>query len=70
MTDILIWADKFFIRYIYFCVPLIAFVLDSTMYAHFLFEAFDTNNNGSVSFEVDSVHNLTLLHMENYVYFG
>lgn len=22
------------------------------MYAHFLFEAFDTNNNGAVSFEV------------------
>lgn len=25
---------------------------DSSMYAHFLFEAFDTNKNGSVSFEV------------------
>lgn len=25
---------------------------DSSMYAHFLFEAFDTHNNGSVSFEV------------------
>lgn len=25
---------------------------DSSMYAHFLFEAFDTRNNGSVTFEV------------------
>lgn len=25
---------------------------DSSMYAHFLFEAFDSHNNGSVSFEV------------------
>lgn len=28
------------------------FIPDSNMYAHFLFEAFDTHNNGSVSFEV------------------
>lgn len=28
------------------------FVPDSSMYAHFLFEAFDTHNNGAVSFEV------------------
>lgn len=35
------------------------------MYAHFLFEAFDTNNNGSVSFEVDFVRSLTLQYMEN-----
>lgn len=27
---------------------------DSSMYAHFLFEAFDTQNNGTVSFEVRS----------------
>lgn len=25
---------------------------DSSMYAHFLFDALDTHNNGSVSFEV------------------
>lgn len=34
------------------------FLIDSTMYAHFLFEAFDTNNNGSVSFEVNRRHAL------------
>ncbi|TKS69105.1 Kv channel-interacting protein 2 [Collichthys lucidus] len=33
---------------------------DSSMYAHFLFEAFDTNNNGSVSFEemTDIMHSI------------
>ncbi|XP_036957908.1 Kv channel-interacting protein 2-like isoform X1 [Acanthopagrus latus] len=33
---------------------------DSSMYAHFLFEAFDTNNNGSVSFE-DFVISLSII---------
>ncbi|XP_068177624.1 A-type potassium channel modulatory protein KCNIP2-like [Antennarius striatus] len=33
---------------------------DSSMYAHFLFEAFDTNNNGSVSFE-DFVVSLSII---------
>uniref|UniRef100_A0A8C2ZSH4 Potassium voltage-gated channel interacting protein 2 n=1 Tax=Cyclopterus lumpus TaxID=8103 RepID=A0A8C2ZSH4_CYCLU len=33
---------------------------DSSMYAHFLFEAFDTRNNGSVSFEemTDIMHSI------------
>ncbi|XP_035847998.1 Kv channel-interacting protein 2 isoform X1 [Sander lucioperca] len=33
---------------------------DSSMYAHFLFEAFDTNKNGSVSFE-DFVFGLSII---------
>ncbi|XP_051240327.1 Kv channel-interacting protein 2-like isoform X3 [Dicentrarchus labrax] len=33
---------------------------DSSMYAHFLFEAFDTNNNGSVSFE-DFVMSMSII---------
>ncbi|KAM7009911.1 A-type potassium channel modulatory protein KCNIP2-like [Tautogolabrus adspersus] len=33
---------------------------DSSMYAHFLFEAFDTHNNGSVSFE-DFVLSLSII---------
>ncbi|KAM6916639.1 A-type potassium channel modulatory protein KCNIP2 isoform 2-T2 [Xenentodon cancila] len=33
---------------------------DSSMYAHFLFEAFDTNQNGSVSFE-DFVFGLSII---------
>ncbi|XP_059206835.1 Kv channel-interacting protein 2-like [Centropristis striata] len=33
---------------------------DSTMYAHFLFEAFDTQNNGTVSFE-DFVASLSII---------
>ncbi|TNN32060.1 Kv channel-interacting protein 2 [Liparis tanakae] len=33
---------------------------DSSMYAHFLFEAFDTRNNGSVSFE-DFVVSLSII---------
>uniref|UniRef100_A0AAQ5XHZ6 EF-hand domain-containing protein n=1 Tax=Amphiprion ocellaris TaxID=80972 RepID=A0AAQ5XHZ6_AMPOC len=33
---------------------------DSSMYAHFLFEAFDTHNNGSVSFE-DFVISLSII---------
>ncbi|XP_040002037.1 Kv channel-interacting protein 2-like isoform X4 [Xiphias gladius] len=33
---------------------------DSTMYAHFLFEAFDTHNNGAVSFE-DFVLSLSII---------
>ncbi|XP_031720671.1 Kv channel-interacting protein 2-like isoform X2 [Anarrhichthys ocellatus] len=33
---------------------------DSSMYAHFLFEAFDTRNNGSVSFE-DFVESLSII---------
>ncbi|XP_061578690.1 Kv channel-interacting protein 2-like [Cololabis saira] len=33
---------------------------DSSMYAHFLFEAFDTHNNGSVSFE-DFVVSLSII---------
>lgn len=33
----------------------LSFSTDSSMYAHFLFEAFDTNKNGSVSFEVSNV---------------
>nr|XP_043883571.1 Kv channel-interacting protein 2-like isoform X2 [Solea senegalensis] len=33
---------------------------DSSMYAHFLFEAFDTHNNGAVSFE-DFVRSLSII---------
>lgn len=36
----------------------LCFPIDSSMYAHFLFEAFDTNKNGSVSFEVSAVQSL------------
>lgn len=36
----------------------LCFSIDSSMYAHFLFEAFDTNKNGSVSFEVSIVQSL------------
>lgn len=35
-------------------LPQVSYLADSSMYAHFLFEAFDTNKNGSVSFEVSA----------------
>lgn len=40
-------------------------VADSSMYAHFLFEAFDTNKNGTVSFEVRTV--LPFLEFANFL---
>uniref|UniRef100_A0A667WUI7 Potassium voltage-gated channel interacting protein 2 n=1 Tax=Myripristis murdjan TaxID=586833 RepID=A0A667WUI7_9TELE len=44
-----------FVRNVYF-----VFSADSSMYAHFLFEAFDTKNNGSISFE-DFVMGLSII---------
>ena len=44
---------------------------DSSTYAHFLFEAFDINNNGSVSFEVTFLKkSLLALLLIIYVFFS
>lgn len=37
---------------------------DSSTYAHFLFEAFDTNKNGSVSFEVSIIYSTAHINLE------
>lgn len=41
-------------RCAYYELLLLFSIVDSTTYAHFLFNAFDTDHNGSVSFEVSA----------------
>lgn len=45
-------------------------ITDASTYAHFLFNAFDTDHNGSVSFEVSAVFFLRFTDSENWHSFG
>lgn len=47
-------TDFFFVWFGFFNF-LFVFLVDASTYAHFLFNAFDTDHNGSVSFEVRRV---------------
>lgn len=46
---------------------ILPFYPDATTYAHYLFNAFDTANNGSIKFEVDRHTFWSLLHIYMYV---